>query len=106
WSVAKDREMDFVTACEFLRVETESNIVYELFFKLPQGELEKEELVAQAKEEATLTSNGKENVCDDDISVTRVVDKGKWNVDKRKRNVDNGKGKMVDDGNVVMMRSS
>nr|GFB30749.1 hypothetical protein [Tanacetum cinerariifolium] len=63
-----------------------------------------EESVAQAKEEATLTTNGKENVCDDDISVTRVVDKGKWNVDNGKRNVDKGKGKMVDDDNVVNTR--
>ncbi|GJZ09132.1 putative reverse transcriptase domain-containing protein, partial [Tanacetum coccineum] len=53
----------------------------------------------KAEEEATLTSNGKEKACNDDVTVTRVVDKGKGNVDK-------GKGKMVDDGNVVNTRKS
>ncbi|GKB59384.1 hypothetical protein Tco_0915570 [Tanacetum coccineum] len=53
----------------------------------------------EVKEEATLTSNGKEKVCNDDVTVTRVVDKGKGNVEK-------GKGKMVDDGNVVNSRKS
>nr|GFB44407.1 hypothetical protein [Tanacetum cinerariifolium] len=43
-------------------------------------------------EEATITSKAKEKVCDDDITVTRVVDKGK--------------GKMIDEGNVIKSRKS
>ncbi|GKE54977.1 hypothetical protein Tco_1490133, partial [Tanacetum coccineum] len=41
WSVPKDRELDIASACQFLREETQSIIIYELFFKLPQCELEK-----------------------------------------------------------------
>nr|GFA94950.1 pentatricopeptide repeat-containing protein [Tanacetum cinerariifolium] len=52
-----------------------------------------------AEEEAAVTSKAKEKVCDDDITVTSVVDKGKGLVDK-------GKEKMVDEGNVVKSRKS
>ncbi|GJV09958.1 hypothetical protein Tco_1351499 [Tanacetum coccineum] len=137
WSVHKDSELDLATASEFLREETKSIILYELFFKLPQCQLDKglkiiendmdllamydyahsyakihmktvrkyagnmsvEELVSWAEEEETITSKGKEKVCDDDITMTSVVDKGKGLVDK-------GKGKMVNEGNVVKSRKS
>nr|GEY27402.1 hypothetical protein [Tanacetum cinerariifolium] len=47
----------------------------------------------------SITIKDNEKVCDDDITVTRLVDKGKGNVDK-------GKGKMVDDGNAAKSRKS
>ncbi|GJS94050.1 hypothetical protein Tco_0801018, partial [Tanacetum coccineum] len=121
WCVDKDNELDLATAREFLREETHSIILYEMFFKLPQCELDDlapfyvenlcfyefgdevkskrktvtkdagnmsvEELVSWAEEEATMASKA----CDDDISVTSVVDKGKGLADK-------GKGIMVDEG--------
>nr|GEX37153.1 hypothetical protein [Tanacetum cinerariifolium] len=65
--------------------------------KKDDGNMTVKELVAWAKEEATLTSNGKEKFCNDDITMTRVVDKGKGNVNKGKGNVDKGK-KNVDRG--------
>ncbi|GJY12323.1 pentatricopeptide repeat-containing protein [Tanacetum coccineum] len=59
------------------------------------GNMSVEELVSWVEEEAAIASKA----CDYDISVTSVVDKGKWLADKGKRLVDKGKEKMVDEGN-------
>nr|GEW29669.1 hypothetical protein [Tanacetum cinerariifolium] len=40
WSVRKDNDLDLATARDFLREETKFIILYELFFKLPQCELD------------------------------------------------------------------
>ncbi|GJR58778.1 hypothetical protein Tco_1500940 [Tanacetum coccineum] len=161
WSLRKDNELDLATVHDFLREKTQSIILYELFFKLPECELDVglkiienerdleamydyahkygkihvyvthgpqdlasyyvdnicfygsgdevksrrktvtkdagnmsvEELLSWAKEEAAMASKG----CDDDISVTSVVDKGKGLADKGKWLVDKGKGIMVDE---------
>ncbi|GKF69162.1 hypothetical protein Tco_0202219, partial [Tanacetum coccineum] len=52
-----------------------------------------EELLSWAEEEASMASKG----CDDDISVTSVVDKGKGLADNGKGLVDRCKGIMVDE---------
>ncbi|GKD24287.1 hypothetical protein Tco_1230501, partial [Tanacetum coccineum] len=59
------------------------------------GNMSVEELVSWVEEEATMASKA----CDDDISVTSVVDKGKGLADKGKGLVDKGKGIMVDERN-------
>ncbi|GJU72314.1 pentatricopeptide repeat-containing protein [Tanacetum coccineum] len=59
------------------------------------GNMSVEELVSWVEEEAAIASKA----CDYDISVTSVVDKGKWLADKGKGLVDKGKEKMVDEGN-------
>ncbi|GJT03260.1 hypothetical protein Tco_0824429 [Tanacetum coccineum] len=139
WSVRKDTELDLATVHDFLREKTQSIILYELFFKLPQCELDVglkiiknekdleamhdyaheygkihvsgdevksrrktvtkdagnmsvEELLSWAEEEA-MASKG----CDDDISVTSVVDKGKGLADKGKWLVDKGRMYFSDD---------
>ncbi|GJW77844.1 protein kinase, ATP binding site-containing protein [Tanacetum coccineum] len=91
--IDKDNELDLATA-----EDTQSIILYKMFFKLPQcelnvgktftkdaGNMSVEELVSWAEEEATMASKA----CDDDINVTSVVNKGKGLADK-------GKGIMVD----------
>nr|GEY64130.1 pentatricopeptide repeat-containing protein [Tanacetum cinerariifolium] len=51
-----------------------------------------EDLVSWTEKEAAMTSKTKEKFCDDDISVTSILDKGKR--------------KMVDEGNAIMSRKS
>ncbi|GKD05075.1 hypothetical protein Tco_1180049, partial [Tanacetum coccineum] len=91
--IDKDNELDLATA-----EDTQSIILYKMFFKLPQcelnvvkcigktftkdaGNMSVEELVSWAEEEAAMASKS----CDDDISVTSVVNKGKGLADKGKR---------------------
>ncbi|GJX34269.1 hypothetical protein Tco_0245826 [Tanacetum coccineum] len=115
WCVDKDNELDLASARDFLREEAQFIILYEMFFKVPQCELDSvdevksrrktvtkdvgnmsvEELVSWAEEEAAMASKA----CDDDISVTSVVDKGKGLADKGKGLVDKGKKIMVDERN-------
>ncbi|GJT74424.1 SNF1-related protein kinase regulatory subunit gamma-1-like protein [Tanacetum coccineum] len=85
WSVRKDNHLDLANVRDFLREKTKSIILYELFFKLPQCELDVEAAMAS-------------KASDDDICVTSVLDKGKGLADNGKGLVDKGKGIMVDEG--------